>query len=309
MPDVLQNGSPRRDSNPSTDEDGNFILKHIFGGCSIGSIDPQRRHLHAVSKCDLVHAHRVETIVFLGLLRTTSEGIPERFGEISHLANMYRDIWVERARCDREGMPLVTRDGRDLQEEPLAGLVLHGWLLELDLHSIVRMPNDLVDLGLAPSPDFTVDSFCQIDSTGHQFPSPAFIAYAVIPERLAGKRRVRIDRVSDEAARSMCVHAQQERDEEVMRVPEGLERLPSYPMMSCGVHQKHTQEHDMSSDATSLCVVDLDCCFGPNLIPFDVEEVDVVSADMDAGEGEHRISNLPMEPLRLIEWQPSDVGS
>ena len=206
-------------------------------------------------------------------------------------------------------MPLLRRDGRDLQEEPLPGLVLHGRLLELNLHGVVWMTNDLVDLGLASSSDFTIDSFHQIDSTSKQFPSPAFVAYAVVPERLARERRVRIFRIPYEATCSMRVHAQEERDEQMMRVPEGLEGLSSYSMMSRGIHQEHTQEHDVSSDASSLCIVNLNCCFGSNLVALDVEEVDVVSRHMDDCKDEHRIGNLPMEPLRLIEGQPSDVRS
>jgi hypothetical protein len=46
--------------------------------------------------------------------------------------------------------------------------------------------------------------------------------------------------VTDEAASGMRVHAEQKRDEQVMRVPERLERLLPDPMVSCGVYQKHT---------------------------------------------------------------------
>jgi hypothetical protein len=43
----------------------------------------------------------------------------------------------------------------------------------------------------------------------------------------------------------------------MMRVPEGLVRLPPDLMMSSGVHQKHAEEHDMASDAARLGVVNL----------------------------------------------------
>jgi hypothetical protein len=73
------------------------------------------------------------------------------------------------------------------------------------------------------------------------------------------------------------VHAQQERNEEVVSVPEGLERLLSNPVMRSGVNQKHAEQHDVSSNATSFCVVNLKRNLRTDLDALNVEEAAIVS--------------------------------
>lgn len=65
----------------------------------------------------------------------------------------------------------------------------------------------------------------------------------------------------------------------------------------------------MTRNAASLRVVDLNGGFGPNLILFDVEEVDIVGGHMNNGEGQHGVCHLTMEPLRLVEGQELEFGS
>ena len=126
------------------------------------------------------------------------------------------------------------------------------------------------------------------------------------PEGLAGKRRKGILGISNEAVGCVSVHSQQEGDEEVMCVPERLERLLAYAVMRCGVHEEHTQQHDMASDATGLRIVDLNGRFRPKRIPLDVEEVDVVCTDVNNGEKQESVSALAVEPLRLVQGEKSE---
>ena len=105
----------------------------------------------------------------------------------------------------------------------------------------------------------------------------------------------------------MGIHAKQEWNEQVVRIPESLEGLSSYTVMSRGVHQKHAQKHDMSSDAACLGVVYLYRSFWSKLVLLDVEEVDVVSRYVDNSEEQYCIGDLPVEPLSFIQWKPSDV--
>ena len=65
----------------------------------------------------------------------------------------------------------------------------------------------------------------------------------------------------------------------------------------------------MSCDSTGLCVVYLYRSFWSELVSFNIEEVDIVGAHVDDGEGQHCISDLPVEPLRLVQREPSDVRS
>lgn len=206
-------------------------------------------------------------------------------------------------------MPLLTRDRRNLQEQPLSRLVFHRRLLELDFHGVVGMANDLEDLSLSSCSDLSVDPLDQVDSSSEKLPPPALVAYAMGPELLASERREGLRRVSHEAACCMGVHAQQERDEQVVRVPERLERLTSYAIMSGRVHQEHAQKHDMPGDAASLGVVYLHRGLWSDLVALNIEEVDVVSRYVNNSEDQHRIGDLSVEPLRLVQWKPSDIRS
>lgn len=75
----------------------------------------------------------------------------------------------------------------------------------------------------------------------------------------------------------MGIQPEEERDKEVMRIPERLERLLADLMVSSGIHQKHTQKHDVPSDTTGFSVVDLDGGNGTDLVPLNVEETALVS--------------------------------
>ena len=95
MPDVLQDRCPWRDTNASADEHSDLVLEDVFSRGAIRSIDPELRHLLPMSQSNLVHTHRVETVIFLSLLGTTSQSIAKSLGEVSNLSNMYRHIWIE----------------------------------------------------------------------------------------------------------------------------------------------------------------------------------------------------------------------
>lgn len=102
------------------------------------------------------------------------------------------------------------------------------------------MSDDLDNLSLSSAADLTVKTIEKIEATTEQLPSPALVTYTMGPEVLFVERRVVVNSVTDEAIGSMCIHAEQEWDEKMMGVPKCFERLLSYPVMGCGVHQKHT---------------------------------------------------------------------
>jgi hypothetical protein len=105
------------------------------------------------------------------------------------------------------------------------------------------------------------------------------------------------------------VEAKQEWDEQMMGVPERFERLLTDLVMGSRVHEKHAEKHHMSCHATSLRVVDLNCAYGSDLRSLNIEKVDVMSADMDDRKEQQSVCNLPMEPLRLVQWQPPNLRS
>ena len=199
-------------------------------------------------------------------------------------------------------MPLLGGNGGALQEEPLAGFVLHGGFFELDFHGIVGVPDYFGDFGGTAGADFAIDPFEEVEATAPEFPAPALVADAVVPEVFAREGGVGVDRVANEAACGVGVHGEEEGDEEVVSVPEGFEGLLTDLVVCGGVHEEHTEEHDVASDTASLGVVNLDSSFRPDLTTLHVEEIHVVGGDMDAGEDEQRVGDLSMEPLSLVQW-------
>jgi hypothetical protein len=134
--DGLEDRGPRCDTNTGTDEDGDFVLKDILGGSSVGSVNLEAGHLLAVLQRDFVHAHRVKLVVKLGLRLSSTESIGKSASKVTDLADVDRDVGVVGAGSDRKWMPLVVADFRAVQEKPLSGLVPHAGLLELNLNGI-----------------------------------------------------------------------------------------------------------------------------------------------------------------------------
>ena len=128
------------------------------------------------------------------------------------------------------------------------------------------------NLRLAPTPNLAIDALDEVDAAAPELPAPAVVADAVLPEYSSGKGRVGLDRVAHETADGVGVHGQEEGDEEVMGVPERLERLLADAVVRRRVHEQHAEQHDVAGDAAGLGVVDLDRRDGPQLGLFDVEE-------------------------------------
>lgn len=134
------------------------------------------------------------------------------------------------------------------------------------------MANDTGNLGSTASTDLTVETLNQVDTATKQLPSPTFVTDTVLPEDLTGERRECVGGVTDEAAHSVRVHAQQEGDEQVVSVPERLERLLPNSVVGSRVHQQHAEKHHVSSNSTGLGVVNLERQHGSNLRPLNIEE-------------------------------------
>lgn len=104
----------------------------------------------------------------------------------------------------------------------MSRLVLHAGLGELDLNGVVGVANNFDNLSLASAADLAIQTVEEVQTASDKLPSPALVTNAVRPEVVLVERRVGRDCVSDETARCMCIHAEQERDEQVMCVPEGF---------------------------------------------------------------------------------------
>ena len=146
-----------------------------------------RGHFLALLERDFVDPVGVEAVVFFGLRGAAAERVAHGFGEVAYLADVDGDVWVVGAGCDCEGVPLRVGDAGHLEEEPLAGFVFHGGFFELDLHCVVGVTDDFVDFGGASGADFTVETLAEVDGAAPEFPAPAFVADAVVPEVCTGE--------------------------------------------------------------------------------------------------------------------------
>lgn len=134
------------------------------------------------------------------------------------------------------------------------------------------MPDNLGDFRLPTRPDFTIQPFKEINSTTPELPSPALIPQAVVPKVGPGKRRKWLGRISHETPGCVGVETQHERDKEMMRVPKRLKGLLPDPSVGGGVHEQHTQQHDMARDSAGLGIMDLDGSLRAKLMFLDIEE-------------------------------------
>lgn len=75
VPDVFEHRGPGRDADAGANQNGDFVVEDIFCRSSVRAVDAKARHLLAVLKRDLVHAHGVEGIVVFGLRRAGAESV------------------------------------------------------------------------------------------------------------------------------------------------------------------------------------------------------------------------------------------
>lgn len=136
MPNVLEDGGPRRHTDASADQNCNLVLEHVLGRSAVGPVDEETGHLLAVLKCHFIHAQGIDAIVELSLRGARADGVSERSREITHLADVNGDVGVIGAGGDSEWVPLELGDARNLEEKPLAGLVPKRRLVELDLNDV-----------------------------------------------------------------------------------------------------------------------------------------------------------------------------
>jgi hypothetical protein len=102
----------------------------------------------------------------------------------------------------------------------------------------------------------------------------------VLPEDFAGKGRKRLDGVTNEASCGMGVKAEQEWNEEMMGIPEGLKGLLTDLVVSGRVHEEHAKEHDVACDASNFCIMNLKSGHLSNLCSLNIEEAALVSTNV-----------------------------
>jgi hypothetical protein len=132
--------------------------------------------------------------------------------------------------------------------------------------------DNLDNLSRPPASNLTVETIKKIQTTSYQFPTPSLITNAVGPEVILVEGREGIRSVTDETAGGVGVHAEEEGDEQVMDIPESLERLLADPVVSCRVDEQHAKQHDVTCNSTGLGVVNLQSNLRSYLHSLDVVE-------------------------------------
>lgn len=197
------------------------------------------------------------------------------------------------------------------------------------------MADDAGNLGLTTGTDLAVKALKQVKATSPQLPAPTQVSDTVVPVLVSGERRVRLDSVTHETSHSVGVETKEKRDKQVVSVPESLEGLLTNSVVSCGVHEKHTQQHHVAGGTTRLRVVNLNCGLCTNLQSLDIEEavqwcisilvspvfslsfffarpkeclLDIVRGGVGDAKDQHSICDLPMEPNVLVQGDEADLG-
>jgi hypothetical protein len=136
----------------------------------------------------------------------------------------------------------------------------------------IWMTNDSNNLGFSSGSDLTIDSLEEIETTSPELPSPSLVSNAMLPEVGLIEWRERYGGVTDETSSGVSVETEHKRNEEVVSIPKCFEGLLTNLGVGSRVHQDHTQEHDVSSNSTSIGVMNLNSSERSNLSSLDVKE-------------------------------------
>lgn len=233
--------------------------------------------------------------------RASTDTLSEALGPVTNLTDMNRNIWVLRCRGYSKGVPLETGDIGDLNEKPLTSDVLETGLDNTKFHSTARMDENFRQASGTSCPDFPPDTLAEIEDTGPNDESPALITQAMFSRvKWEGSDVIGVGGVTDEATSGMGVKTDHEEECKMVGIPECFEALCADLVVGGRVHEKHDEEHEVTSDSTRLGIVDLQCDFRSDLSSLDIEEIDIVSRCVDHGPKSHLVSNLTMEPNIFI---------
>ena len=155
-------------------------------------------------------------------------------------------------------VPLPAGHVGHLDEQPLTRDILETRLDDTQFHGARGMNKDLGQPSGTTSPDFSVNSFSEINNARPHDESPTLITQTVLGG-VEGEHGdvVGVGGVTNEASGSMGVETNHEEEREVVRVPEGLEALVADLVMRGGIHEDHNQEHEVAADASCLLVVNV----------------------------------------------------
>jgi len=325
IPDVLQDRSEGGDTNTCTNEDSNFNLENVFSGSTVRAIDPDNRQgtgrACGIKLNEVATGSSVRVVLFVALhgslsesrdnRRTSADAISESLSPVSNLTDMDRNIRIIGSGSDSEWMPLPAGDVGNLNKEPLASDVFETRLNNTELHGTTGMNKNLGQTSGPSGSDLSVNSLAEVDDTGPNSEPPALIAQAMLGRvkwesiGIVGSRGV-----TDEATSSMGVKTDHEKEGKVVGIPKGFKALCANLVVGGSIHQNHDKKHEMTSDAASLGIMNVQSNFRPDLGSLDIEEVNIVGSCVNHGPESHGVCDLTMEPdIFVSREKPGETGT
>ena len=129
---------------------------------------------------------------------------------------------------------------------------------------------------------------------------------------------IRISRITNKASSRMRIETDHKEKCKVVRVPKCFKALVANLVVGSSVHKDHDEQHEVTSDTTSLRVVDVEGYLLTNFYndrlldhqssrlwlrltrALDIDEVDIVSSGVHHRPESHLVRNLPVEPNVLV---------
>lgn len=107
---------------------------------------------------------------------------------------------------------------------------------------------------------FSPDALTKVDDAGPNNKSPALVSEAVVG-CVKGEYIAQgwVSAIPDEAPSGVSIQSDHEEKRQVVGVPKGFKALLADLLVSSCIHEHHDKEHEVSSDASWLGVVDLQC--------------------------------------------------
>lgn len=322
VPNVLQDGCERSDTNSCTDQDSDLGVEDVFSGSTVGTVDAYTGKRAGPVNLNEISTRQSVALLFLralhGFLSHTgnngwadAKAITESLREVSHLTDVDRNIRVFWGGGDGKRMPLELGNFRDLDEQPLPGGVFEAGLHDTEFHGPTGVNENLGQSGGPARSDFTVDALSKVENTRPNDESPAEVSQAML-RAVEGEHCnvIGIGGVTDETASGVSVQSDHEEERKMMGVPESLKALLADFVVGRGVHQDHDQQHEVTSNSTRLGVVDLEGGLLSDLGTLDIDEIDIVGSGVNHSPESHRVGNLSVEPDVFVGREcPGELGT
>lgn len=165
VPDAFEDGRERSDADTRTDEEHGFVFQEILRRRAERTVDHHARE-------DTVHRRwdhfAFSTALLLFRIEITSKRFRQRARKVTNDTNVHGDVILLWGAGECERVPLPVGDLGALEEDVLACTGCGFLFLDLDLHHLGGVLDDLGDVGTVTRADFAEDTFVDPDHAAYQ---------------------------------------------------------------------------------------------------------------------------------------------